>query len=406
MDALGLLVIFAAIVLALRFHVPIGLTMFGAGLLAALWYRVPVSELASSYFHLLGSQRFLSLTAVVVLVTLLGYLLRELGYLNRLTAACLKVRGGKRSAALLLPSLIGLMPMPAGALLSAPLVDNVLAEPRYTPRFRLVINYWFRHLAEFSWPIYPGIILTEAITGMPIAQVTLMQVPMTLVMALVGILFFGRHIAADNNHRQPFFRSLREILIALWPVLLALVLYGGLSVPLWLALSLSIVVLAVSSRQRPADVWRLLVRGFSVKLILLVFGVLSFQSVLETSGAIETLPGLVSGQGLPAELVIVLVCFISGLLTGMVAAFVGIGYTLLAGLLYQPVLHPEYILLAYISGYLGILLAPGHLCLALTCEFFKVNMTQAYRQLILPVALLGLAGFLLYLSGYGGLFGL
>ena len=42
------------------------------------------------------------------------------------------------------------------------------------------------------------------------------------------------------------------------------------------------------------------------------------------------------------------------------------------------------ILFAYVSGFCGILLSPAHLCLALTADYFKAELRDVYRILILP----------------------
>ena len=144
--------------------------------------------------------------------------------------------------------------------------------------------------------------------------------------------------------------------------------------------------------------------GFSYKLILLILGVLSFQMILELSGGIDSISRLATEYNLPEELIIFLVCFSIGILTGMVSAYVGLGYSLLAGLLYQPVLHPANIMLAYLSGFIGVILSPTHLCLVLTNDYFRSDLIKVYKTLILPLGLLGLFGYLLYLSAYGSLF--
>ncbi|MCP4685199.1 MAG: hypothetical protein GY867_07080, partial [bacterium] len=84
MDALKLVVILVAIIVALRRKVPVGVALFGAGPLAALLYQVPLDILGQGYLSLLGSERFLFLTGVVILITILGHLLKELGALDRL----------------------------------------------------------------------------------------------------------------------------------------------------------------------------------------------------------------------------------------------------------------------------------------------------------------------------------
>ena len=86
------------------------------------------------------------------------------------------------------------------------------------------------------------------------------------------------------------------------------------------------------------------------------------------------------------------------------AAFVGLGYSLLAGYLYQPEIVPSFIFLAYLSGFLGIILSPTHLCLVLTNEYFGSNLLRVYRKMVLPLAILFVLGLLLYFSPWPSLF--
>jgi uncharacterized protein len=404
MDALPLLVILALIIIALRFKAPIGFTLFGAGLLAAIWYRLPASDLLNGYWDLIKSERFLSLTGVMILITTLGSLLSDLGYLKRLSTACRHLYGGNRTAVAMLPFLIGLMPMPGGALLSAPLVDNVLSEPKYTPEFKTAANYWFRHLVEPFWPIYPGVILTQGVTGMAMIKVSLLQVPLTIFMAILGAFFYSRKIDRQDDLEVQTGKSIVEILASLWPVLGAIAVYAFFAINIAWAVLIALVALVLVTRPKWPMLWKSIRKGFSYRMVLLVFGILSFQTVLELTGAINSIPRLASQYSLPPEVVIFLVCFTIGLLTGMVAAFVGMGYTLLAGFLYQPHLVPGNILLAYLSGYLGMLLSPTHLCLILSNSYFKADLGKAYRQMALPVLFLAILGFLLSRTWWGSLF--
>ncbi len=404
MDALKLIAVFAVIILALRKKLSVGITLFGAGIITSLLYRVELSALLNGYWELLKSQRFISLTSVIVLITTLGQLLKEIKSLEKLSGACAGLPGGNRTAVAVMPPLIGLMPMPGGSLLSAPLVGNVLSDSKYRPEFRTASNYWFRHIVEFSWPIYPGIILTEAITRMPIGSVSLMQFPLTLIMAAIGMVFFIRKIDTNSTAKTHVWRPLVGVFKSVWPIGLAIAIYGIFKVDIALAVLISFISLVAVARPPKHNLTAALKEGLSFKLVLLVFGTLSFQTALELSGAIGSIPKLSLHFNLPEELLIFLVCFTAGILTGMVAAFVALGYTLLAGFLYQPEIIPSHIMLAYLSGYLGMMLSPSHLCLILTNEYFKSDLLKVYRQLTIPIILLALFGVLLYLSPWTALF--
>ncbi len=389
MDFARLLLVFVVIVVALRRKVPVGITLFVAGLLTALLFQVSFNRLVGGYGQLVTSIRFLSLTGVIVLVTVLGYLLKALGYLERLSGAFRGLWGGRKTAVMIMPPVVGLMPMPGGALLSAPLVEQALADPKYSQELKTAANYWFRHVVEFSWPVYPGLILTEAITHVPIGQVALLQLPMALAMMIIGYFLFIRQVDAGPGERVGLGRTITGFLGTIWPIGTAIAIYGIFRCDLSVAVFISLILLILVARPAAPILLAALREGFSYKLVLMVFGILSFQTVLELSGAINSIPTVATAYHLPPSLIISMVCFTVGILTGMTAAYVGLGYALLGGLIYQPVIHPEYMLVAYTSGYLGMMLAPTHLCLILTNEYFGSDLGAVYRRIIPGMLLLG-----------------
>jgi hypothetical protein len=103
--------------------------------------------------------------------------------------------------------------------------------------------------------------------------------------------------------------------------------------------------------------------------------------------------------GIPVLALIIVIPFISGFTTGIAVGFVGasmpivirlIGSSPPLGLLLSTVI------LAYGSGYLGVLFSPVHVCLLVTNEHFKTRLTQSLVGLI-PAALF-MYGFCLLFS--------
>jgi integral membrane protein (TIGR00529 family) len=404
MEALKLGLILIAIIAALRRRVSVGVTLLAMGPLTALLYQVPIRPLLNAYKTVAGSQHFISLTALVVIITIMGSLLKVLGHLDRLAGACQTLYGGARTAAVVLPPLVGLMPMPGGSLLSAPLIDSILKHPRYTPHFKCALNYWFRHLVEFTWPVYAGILLTAALTQMSIAHVSLLQAPFSLVMLLIGLVYFTRRIQSEPVDNPSLWKPLKGIIGSIWPVAVAILLYAIAGLNLAISALLALVVLVAVARPSQTALIESIKEGLSPKLLILIYGVLTFQKILDLSGGVQSIPRLATDYGLPEELIIVTVCFMIGLLTGMVSAYVGLGYSLLSGLLYQPVLNPGYIMLASMSGFAGMMLSPAHLCLVVTNEYFGSDILKVMRTLALPLVLFTLIGYGLYVLGYGRLF--
>jgi len=49
----------------------------------------------------------------------------------------------------------------------APFVDAVDQNKELELQLKVAINYWFRHIWEYWWPLYPGVILAMQYSGCP-----------------------------------------------------------------------------------------------------------------------------------------------------------------------------------------------------------------------------------------------
>jgi hypothetical protein len=121
---------------------------------------------------------------------------------------------------------------------------------------------------------------------------------------------------------------------------------------------------------------------------VLIAGIMLFKETLEISGAVKNLGDLFISHGVPALPLFCLLPFIAGILTGHTVGFVGSTFALLAhvtGTASQPLVS-----LAFASGFVGVLLSPLHLCLILTKEYFRADLSGIYRMTI-PAGLMVLA---------------
>ncbi|MCD6250301.1 MAG: DUF401 family protein [candidate division Zixibacteria bacterium] len=404
MESLRLGLILVSIIVALRRKIPIGITLMAVGPFTALIYLIPLDSLLVTYRDVALSHRFISLTGLIVLATIMGSLLKDLGFLDRMADACQNLRGGNKAAVVILPPLIGVMPMPGGSLMSAPLVNSLMSDKQYTPHFKCATNYWFRHLIELTWPIYPGIILTEAVTGMPVYKISLLQSPLTVAMLIVGLFVFIRPMGSQPSANPSIAKAVIGIIGSIWPVIIAVTLYGAFKVELSLSLLIANLCLVVVAHPTKKIMASAIKQGLSIKMLMFIYGVLSFQSILELSGGMESIPKLATEYHLPEGMIIFSVCFLIGFLTGMISAYVGLGFTLLAGLLYQPELIPNNIMLASLSGFTGFLISPAHLCVVVTSNYFGCDVGSMIKKVILPLGVVFAVGVVLYLLDYGSLF--
>ncbi len=92
-----------------------------------------------------------------------------------------------------------------------------------------------------------------------------------------------------------------------------------------------------------------------------------------------------------------LVLFLGTLLTGVNHAYVGISFPILLPIFGSENPDMVLVLFAYVSGFVGILLSPAHLCLVLTLDFFKADLRDVYKILLWPTVVIFIAAFLVLL---------
>ena len=96
----------------------------------------------------------------------------------------------------------------------------------------------------------------------------------------------------------------------------------------------------------------------------------------------------------PLVPITMLLPFIVGAVAGITIAFVGTTFPILISLI-QTMGHGHlllpFMMLALVSGFVGVLLSPLHLCLLLSNAYFKTALAPVYRLLWRPCTILILA---------------
>jgi len=396
---LKLLGILALMVFLLSRRWDVGVVMaLGATLLGALSGQ-PLAVWVKALAGAMVAPSTIRLLAAVLLITTLGDLLHGIASLDRLVKALGEIFPDRRVSLPIIPALIGLLPMPGGALLSAPMVDAASKDLPLSPEDKTFFNYWFRHIWEYVFPLYPALLLVSAITGLSLRSIMFGQSPLTLGAVLAGSLWLKRRLPRPiwaQAAANPGFHAWRELAIALWPVIAVIVVSIGLGVEL--PITLAGVILLIIAVHRPSmdTVKHAFKRGFSWRLALLITGVMGFKKMIELTGAAVATYQVLSAAHFPPVLLAFLVPLFTGVFTGVTAAAMGIAFPLL-----QPIIHSNGAMLnvaamAFGGGFIGVLLSPFHLCLVLTREYFNARWGPIYRMLAFSVTVLGAVAWGLY----------
>jgi integral membrane protein (TIGR00529 family) len=401
--SIALIIAIAAILILIRLKVHPGFAIFLGGLALSLLV-LPVQTLPASLFEALwtkqvslGEQETLKLLIVIASALSLSSLMEEKGMLANLAGAMESI--GPRLAIHIVPAIIGLVPMPGGALVSATSVQGLVKRLHLTPEQSTFINYWFRHLWEFALPTYPTIIITSVLVGTSLLAVVKTLAPTTLMSIVCGVAisyFILKNKAYKTKGESPAKIAL-NFLKAAWPILILVpTTLAGLN-PM-IIFPATFALLAIQQRVSRTELWKSLKYGLNYKILFLLYAVMLFKVIIERADAAGSLIQDMQTIGLPAVLILAILPLLIGLATGISMAFVGIALPLLLPhiVLNAGVSSPA-LLLAFVSGMMGILLSPLHLCLILSAEYFQANLSKVYRYIVPPVLVIEAIVIVVYL---------
>lgn len=148
--------IIAAIIILIRLKVPLSITLSASAVILGWLYRMTFAEIANGMLKTIISIENLYLILVLQLVLVFSALLKENGSMGRAIAALNRLFQDARFTVVFIPAVIGLLPVVGGAMLSAPLVAEASDELNLSRERRTFLNYWFRHVWEYTMPCEPA----------------------------------------------------------------------------------------------------------------------------------------------------------------------------------------------------------------------------------------------------------
>jgi len=395
--SLALLASIAGILILIRLKVRPGLAIFAGSLIISL-LLLPLHSLPEHMFHTLIDRQTLTLLVVVASALALSRLMEVKGLLTSLAATMERL--SPKLAMYLVPATIGLVPMPAGALVSATALRDLADRMGLTPERVTFINYWFRHIWEASLPVYPAIITTSIIFSAQLSSVTLTLLPITALIIVLGIFSSHRMLKPNKRHETEERTSKKSIAYNLlrssWPILLIVgMVLAGLDVVI--AFPLALALLACQQRAKWPELKIALKYGADLHILFLLYAVMLFKATIESAGAADSLFANMQYIGMPTTVLLAFLPFLMGFATGISMGFVGISLPLLVPFITLGSHVNSYaLMLAYISGYVGVLLSPLHLCLILSIEYFKASFARVYKLILPPLLAIEAVVVLIY----------
>ncbi len=398
----------ALLVVLLRFRVKIGSAMILSALGLAAFLKVTpfgmVEELGQEWrdkpFSQTTGYLFISLTALVLLVNVLGHAMKKVGMSDRLTQAMHGLFRSRRVAISAIPFLMGMLPTPGGIMLSAPMVRDLGDKIGISRSRQAAINFFFRHQLETVWPIFPALPLIQGMFGISAFTLILHNLPIMMSGVIGGIIFLLLMNFPPKSKNEFFSDRMwhtycNDLVQTLWPIGLTVGLYMISNCPPAIGILIAIIILLIIYKVPGHDWWQVFKAGMEGDFVLLIMGALLFKLNLQAGGAIPDVVQFLTAMHVPPLFLIFFLPFLVAVLTGVTMPTVAITFPFLTAFIgtgAQARVGLE--TLAFTGLICGLLLTPVHLCLSLSATYFETPLSKIFFKLLLPTAIIGLTGLI------------
>jgi len=349
-----------------------------ASLLVGVFFNLSPIQIGNNFVLALIDPTTLKLIGIIVLVYILSGVLRKVESLRDLVDSLRGLVKDYRLILAFIPALLGLIPMPAGAMFSAPMVKEVGGRVGLTPEEETFVNYWFRHIWEFVWPLFP----------------------LTIATVIVGFVWEYKNLRKDTTliNKKDILLNLKKLFFGVWPILLIIIMVLGTKTDLLVSLVIVILSLVfLNVNKLSLKTLKEIIRNdIDLNVVILIVSIMIFKRMLQVSGGVEIIPGAFAKLGIHPFIVLFIIPFFIATMTGLGTAALGIGLpVLLPIIIVQGETNLYYAMLAFSGSFSGVMISPMHLCLVVTKNYFKADMGKIYKMLILPLIITTLSALIL-----------
>jgi integral membrane protein (TIGR00529 family) len=329
-----------------------------------------------------NEQTTLTLVFASFFIILMSILYKETGLVYDLTRSLGGFIKNSKVIIAMLPAIIGLIPVAGGALLSAPIVDDEAKKLGLNESKKAFVNIWFRHAIIPVYPLTQFIILTAVLTQTSIDELIIRQVLVVLVMIAVGYFISLRKIQnqktgakiIEANHKT----ELKQLLISFLPIIVTVVL-AVTNVNFAVSTLAGVITILTITKTKITVIKKTLKNKAVWEVTLAAFAAMLFKNVTIASSTSEILGTTLSNMNMPEILLLSVVPAILGFLMGSPSAAIALSVPILAETV---VFIPKTTSLLFISAYLGYIIAPTHLCLIFTAQYFNSSINRSFKYLI------------------------
>jgi len=374
--------------------VNIGLTMIAGAIALGLFTVLPAEDYLLVLFNGLWNSITIMLVISIILLGVLGHILKETGALEEIIENLNTLISDIRIIAVAMPMLVGMLTVPGGAILSAPLCAEAGTRLEATPVRQAVINNWFRHVLYFMFPLFPSLIIASQLSGISLSRFFLHNLPLTIVGVIFGFIFLfkGYNHEKDFKNNSFSWNKVGRLLQSILPLIIILILVVFFEFYFPLALLIGIIIALLNYlpgknlKNELVNRFRtMIIPGIKLPVALVIVGIMLYKEMLTHTGVISDMTNMVLDLGIPVIILIAVISFLVGMLTGDNSASVVILFPLFTPLIPAGgAVTAAYFAFLYAGSTAGHIISPAHPCFSLTKEYYGVEVKD-FIFLTLPM---------------------
>lgn len=375
----------------------IGLSLIVGGSFLAFISMKSLKEIFHTFIMTGTEPLTIELLLAILFISILGYLMDQLGYMNRMIEGLENVLRSVKLTILLTPAIVGTLLVTGGALMSCPMVETLGNRIGLSNEKKATVNLIFRHGLYFIYPLSPPMILAIKLGGFdPWAFIRLM-LPMSVAMYFVGYFIFLKDIEVAPLPKitvKEYFKNLVKFLYFTSPIIFSVLGVFVLGIKFHYSLALGILWLVIiqeidlfMNKGKRKNVLKLIPKGISIKMLLAIFGIMYFKNIVGSLEALNVTLNSFINSGFPIEIIILFSAALISYTLASTQPGIAILFPLILPLASTMEMKLLYGMFIYVSAFMFYYASPLHMCQVLTLEYFNVSIKKLYKnyKVILPV---------------------
>ncbi len=321
------------------------------------------------------------LALAVGLIPIIGSAMESGGLMDDLVN---NLRLKRRSLMAFSSAFVGLLPMPGGALLSAPLIEK--GGKTVSNENKTAINVWYRHVFLLIYPL--GMLLaTTAMAEVNLYTIILYLIPGFVLMLVLGYFFLLTKVS--QNDMSTSSHDPKKLFVSTLVIVIAPVIHFSLfsifrnviqEIPLVIGVSASIVLAFYFGRLPLRDLFPILKKMKPWNFALIIIGMFLLLNIFKASETSK----VIADASFSKPFLLVGIGFLLGFATGRVQVPISILLPIYLAQFGNHAMTPWIFSVMFFAIYQGYVVSPVHPCISVSLEYFKTGLIDFYKLLAIP----------------------